>query len=78
MKLRGTNHNFVKFGQSNKYCLFLAIQGGYCTPHTRLWQKHWCNNTLIGQGKKIVIWDCSYYNFVTIGLLKIEQIQAGS
>jgi hypothetical protein len=29
----GTNHNFVKFpGQNNKYCLFLSIQGGYCTP----------------------------------------------
>jgi hypothetical protein len=29
----GINHNFVKFpGQNNKYCLFLAIQGGYCTP----------------------------------------------
>jgi hypothetical protein len=29
----GTNHNFVKFpGQNNKYCLFLAIQGGIVPP----------------------------------------------
>jgi hypothetical protein len=29
----GTNHNFVKFpGQNNKFCLFLAIQGGIVPP----------------------------------------------